>query len=276
MEVKVCTVKFTVSIQKVELSGSPLIMQIKSNLIKSLIDKLDLQNPNPLASNIPLRNKKSLQIMWDYLNSTSDEFSKPFTLNPKDMVGIWPWLDYFDVPYDSKEVKDYVKHLMDDNNFNELIRPQNKSILDDVLKKIKIIDADVDNFLVHKLYDIQLEFMNGPIAVCGRFTLDKRDIKESLNKISEISLVNETYWFKMDLYNDILMKSSYPDGYKAYWYKPENDVRRHNIFGSTWKTPDNMIRAGFQQINGVVIKYHNRLWTYPVIVLGKYASYPIF
>lgn len=60
--------KFVVSEEKITLYGFPSIMSKNSELIKSLLDKLDPSGSNVLAPNFPLGNKRSLEIVWMYIN----------------------------------------------------------------------------------------------------------------------------------------------------------------------------------------------------------------
>lgn len=84
--------KFTVSSEKIQLYGFPPAMQLRSNLIKSLLDKLDTKDNNILAENIP--SNKSLEIVWLYLNQQNEKFNEIiYSGNPKlasVAVQIWP------------------------------------------------------------------------------------------------------------------------------------------------------------------------------------------
>lgn len=194
--------KFTVSQDKLELYGFPPIMAKNSELIKSLLDKLEPGKANFLANNIPLGNKRSLEIVWLYLNREISSFSALYTGGTVDanaIIHMWPWLNYFDVPYKTYEIQDYLNLLF--HVIPELAKSENKDILNDILIKTKIIYPKVSDKLSKAIIehlrpkenDIKLILYHpdGP----REFILDKRNsLYDELNKIPGAAVINRSHW----------------------------------------------------------------------------------
>lgn len=127
---------FEIGESKIHLYGAPSIMNLKSKLIESLLDKLS-PDTNTLAPKMKI-NPNSLMYLWTKLNGSDSELPT----DSLDIIEIWPLLNYFDVDVKDSLVYGYINHILIDQ-ISTLIKHQD--LLQDVLKKIKIIDP--------KLYD---------------------------------------------------------------------------------------------------------------------------
>ena len=147
-------VPFTVGTNKIKLYGLPVLMIAKSELIKSLIDKLSLTENNPLAISQSVDSPNGLIIVWLYMNNNLS--SLPVDIDPRDYLNIWQWLNYFDVPYNSEFIKQYIRYLFLSIYFKQLIAPESKNILADILAKTKIIDPKTYSDLSERIkYEIE-------------------------------------------------------------------------------------------------------------------------
>lgn len=143
--------KFSVSSSKIELYGVPSAMQSRSNLIGSMLDKLDVDGTNVLAENILVGNEESLRAVWLYLNLWDDKLDTE-KVTPVVAIKIWPWLNYFDVPYKDRYVSSYLYVLVnEDEYFDEFMKPENRIILNDIMSKIKLINKYMGEALGNKI-----------------------------------------------------------------------------------------------------------------------------
>lgn len=254
--------KFLVSDQKLPLYGLVPAMKLNSELIKSLADKLTQENE--LAANIPLQNEKSLKTVWLYINGLDKEFKHvaytgivPYA---NKAVGMWPWLNYFDVPYTGQDFKQYTFNLIASGPyFAELTKPENKSIFDDVVKKItfivkgskesKIVQDKLNEYFRPKENDIKLVlYPTKDYEAAKVFTIDKSKLEDELKR-NNISIENLLYF-----------RSQYNPDY--YEYSREN--------------PEFFANNGSLPLEGPVIKLFDRYYTYPELKNGKYVSHEIF
>lgn len=247
--------KFAVSSEKLTFYGIPPLMRTKSELIKTLMDKLDTKETNILAESIPPGNKKSLEIVWLYLNQQESQFK--LLEHHSDLniiVQIWPWLNYFDVPYDNLNVKSYVSVLVN-KCFNELIKPENKSILDDLSAKIKYISQDSEKTLVGKLkkhnsYRLTLETSSGHSY---DFAIDKKSNFKSQLPRNGIFIDNGSYYVKR--------------------------IDRSNVRSANSITPEEnnkLIKSGYKLVRNVpIITYKHKKFTHPVKTGDVYYAYEI-
>lgn len=238
--------KFTVSQDKIDLYGSPPLMQFKSNLVLSMMDKIE--KDNALASNLPLADKRSLEAVWLYIND------KPFTFNQllhedadqedrQTAIQLWPWLNYFDVPYENASIKQYIDRLVNNKNFlGELTKPENKEILEDVRKKIKIIDPELGEKF-RKKFETDFRLWWGPMD----YEVYSFDAKKSL---------------------DDQLKSNGFEITKVSYYPNE-----YNSFGNRliWGTKD--IEMGRTFVTRPALKYKGKYFMYPRIIDKEYHKY---
>ena len=152
-------VPFTVGANKIKLYGNPNLMISKSELIKSLIDKLSTTEINPLAINQEIIQSNGLIIVWLFMNNVVA--LPPTTIDAKDYLDIWQWLNYFDVPYNSDFVKDYIKNLFLPTYIKQLMAPENKGILADILIKVRIINPLVYSSLTNGHINLVLTSSTG-------------------------------------------------------------------------------------------------------------------
>lgn len=129
-------VPFEVGSDKVLLYGGPIVMSSKSELIKSLLEKLDFKEPNSLAPDMKI-DPKILMFLWDRLNGINTSFS---SLSVDDLFNLWPLMNYFDINTKSEILSEYLKTV---NNLLPTIihkYPSYESSLMDILGKVKLID----------------------------------------------------------------------------------------------------------------------------------------
>lgn len=131
---------FEVGEDKILLYGFPPIMALHSELIKSMLDKLDTKEPNVLAPKIKI-DKDDLMNMWAKLNGVSLAWDDRLCIN------LWPWLNYFDIDIEGALMKFYLNYLI--TNFPaDLLKPENNHLLDDMLGKISVIASEKYNQLL--------------------------------------------------------------------------------------------------------------------------------
>lgn len=161
VEVQRFLVPFVVGTNKIKLYGHPDLMMVRSELVKSLIDKLSLTQDNPLAINQNVDSPNGLIIVWLYICNVLQRIP---LIDPNDYLAIWYWLNYFDVPYKSEFVTGYLRGLADTKYLTQLVLPENKELRDDILRKTKVIDSKLADLLSAKIayetrdksYDIEL------------------------------------------------------------------------------------------------------------------------
>lgn len=135
---------FQVGTDQFELYGLPSLMSLKSELMESLLDTLNPSEVNILAPNMKV-NKESLYFLWERMNFLCN--SSWTNLKSDTMIGLWPLLNYFNINVKDNIVTGYISELT--KNFpKELILPENKDILNDMLKKIEIIDKESHSKLI--------------------------------------------------------------------------------------------------------------------------------
>lgn len=77
---------FLISQDKIRLYGSPVTMSFKSELIKSLLDKLTTED-NILAPDMKV-NSKSLLYLWYRMNGADTQ-----ELEDREIIDLWPFYD---------------------------------------------------------------------------------------------------------------------------------------------------------------------------------------
>lgn len=233
--------KFVISSQKIDLYGFPPLTALKSELIKSLQDKLSPGATYELATNIPLKSEKALKSVWLFLNA--DTFDN---LDGKDQLEMWPWFNYFDVDIKNSKILTVLQNYLLKLNylyFDDLVKSE---YLDDMLSKAKVI-------LPRFISDFDRKHNNIALIIDGgryRFDLDKRNrLEDELKKIPELEVTHLIYWSKDDQY-----------------YILSRMVRR-----GKWES------EGYKRGTGPVIKYKDEYYTYPEFDkdLGRYFSDPI-
>lgn len=128
-------IPFDIGESKIRLYGSPSIMAARSELMKSLLDKIELEG-NVLAPQMKV-NKNSLIYLWTYLNGLNVKLPE----NTKDLVEIWPLLNYFDVNSNDPMIENYIESMLNNIKSIEFMLQNSEynALLDDMLKKVKII-----------------------------------------------------------------------------------------------------------------------------------------
>lgn len=144
--------KFTISKDKDVLYGFPPVMTTRSELIKTAYDKINPSQEYSLAENVPLGSKRALETVWLFMNNAADLANTK--LSKHDYIRMWPWLNYFNVNCENKDVCEqlhkYIYGLVAgdyEKDFAELFKPENSDILIDMLPKIEIIIPDIKNEL---------------------------------------------------------------------------------------------------------------------------------
>lgn len=235
---------FIVSSNKVPLVGSLSLMRARSHLIDAL-GELPSEENIILAPNIPLGNKNALEAVWSYLNGNSEKLS---SLSTADSIQAWSWLNYFDVPYDLTEISDYIEKISTHiSHLKELIKPENKEILNDVLLKVKIISPGL-----FKIMEKKLKFLLNPDITeltLGRdnpITLKRENLDDEIKKIPGMEIVKRTYY-----------KHKYKRGIVGF---------------------DPNLKHEFDEVvNAPVLKYQGKFYTYPKPdVYGGYYSRVIY
>lgn len=101
---------------------------------------------------------------------------------------------YFDISYKRQEIWDYIHSFVVERYLEELAKPENKNILDDVLAKTKFLGSslaeqltkEVAEYLRPKKNDVELVFVNTSdigFGISKRFILDKRNkLEDELKK----------------------------------------------------------------------------------------------
>lgn len=135
-------IPFEIGEQKILLYGAPTIMSLRSNLIASLLDKLD-KGPNILAPKISAP-KEALLYIWYELNRFHAEFPRGYEED------VWELLNYFDVPIQDKLITNFVnmfaKHFPTYYAENDY-----KEFMDNMLTKIKVFDSVGYGIISNKL-----------------------------------------------------------------------------------------------------------------------------
>lgn len=127
-------IAFDVGTEKIRLYGSPTIMSFRSELMKSLLGKLDVEHVNALAPEMKM-NENSLVFLWTQMNRVDIKYPKG-----DDLIELWPLMNYFDIKTDDDLVGGYF-YRISKLTFNELNK--HKDILKDILKKVKLLGSSV-------------------------------------------------------------------------------------------------------------------------------------
>lgn len=84
---------FEIGTDKFLLYGSPIVMSQRSELIKSLLPRLSLTDPNPIAPDQKV-DQKVLTFLWEQLNGAN----KPLEdLSVDFLINLWPLYDIHSV-----------------------------------------------------------------------------------------------------------------------------------------------------------------------------------
>lgn len=246
-------VKFTVSQDKIDLYGAPAIMQSNSGLIKSILDKLDVKGDNLLGADVPVNNKEALITTWLSLNKQYDRFHKFLysSASSQIMIDMWFWLNYFNIFPNIEFVERYTYRLVD-NYFNELIKPENKGILDDISKKIGFIDEKSERLLTNKLNKINL-----------RLILRDQEKVITLNKYRSHSKLSRE-----------LNKRGIGITRGSYYVHRLNPSRVFNFTSASHEIRKYLMKSGYKLVKDKpIIRYQDNYFTYPQLVKDEYQSY---
>lgn len=114
---------------------------------------------------------------------------------------MWPWLNYFDVPYNREEIKGYIRGISLPKYLQELTKPENKHISDDIVSKSKIIEPkinfeqDLKNYLNPR--NARLSLYNPLKTANERYTeitfRFENNLEDSLLKIPGLTIERKSY-----------------------------------------------------------------------------------
>lgn len=125
---------FEIGSEKILLYGQPINMSMKSELIESILPNLSTTDPNPIAPDEKV-NPNSLNFLWVKLNGVDTVKS----LSLKDLVELWPLLNYFNINVKDKVINEYLKLIT--LNANSIMGdPEYNSIFLSILNKANLID----------------------------------------------------------------------------------------------------------------------------------------
>lgn len=185
-EEKKYLVPFEVGDSKIILYGQPIIMSMKSELIKTLLSKSDLNESIPLAPNTKI-DSNILSFLWERLNGIYTPFEK---LSIKEVLELWPLMNYLDINVKSEILSEYLKVIS--KHFQVIVHkyPEYESQLKDILGKVKLIDLIIYAGLYSQLDSTIKEKKSIPLIVMtpqeyGRSygKIDSTRMDEALQKI---------------------------------------------------------------------------------------------
>lgn len=174
-------VPFEIGISKTLLYGQPVIMSHRSELIKTLLPRLSLTEPNSIA---PEENvdPDALIFFWNYINGSS---KPPKKLSVEFLTNLWKLLNYFNIDIKSDLMTIYLQTI--DEHFSSMIGYS--PVMDDILKKVKIIDPMMYNQFTNKIKEYEAKQRMKPLIIIhehGTTNYEQIDPQNMDNRLMEL------------------------------------------------------------------------------------------